>query len=286
MTKVRRCSRLKPIDANPRRKIVLAALSAVGVALILGAAAYGLGEGYGALKSLCDEQCRVVDQNLDVVVVTPGVMVTADVVKFHFGLTNGANLAEIDYDALRDRLLRRVPNIRSLTIERRLPNRITVEVKEREPIARVVGSGRNSPVGLMVDAEGVIFRFVRSVATYPVVRLAETAEPAPGVRLEGRNAAALRLVETALRADFIALNVQEVSAAPKDYVLVTLGDYSRAKVAWEDMDKDTPLAGASLQRQLKRLSQAMASGLAAKGATWIATDYGTPGRVYAAENDR
>lgn len=286
MTKIRRSSRLKPIDGNSHRRLVLTALSLAGAVLILLAVGYGLCCGYAAIKKLCDEQCRVVDQGVDVVVVTPGVMVMADVVKFHFGLTNGANLAEIDFGGLRECLLRRVPNIRDLTIERRLPNRVTIEVKEREPIARVMGAGKKSPTGLMVDAEGVIFRFVRSAATYPVVRTTGNATLEPGGRLGGRSAAALRLLETAALPDFISLNVQEADAAPKDYVLVTLGDYSRAKVAWEEMDEDTPRARESLARQLRRLSKAIASNLAAKGSTWIVTDYGTPGRIYAAENDR
>ena len=64
-------------------------------------------------------------------------MVHPDVITYHFGLTNGANLATIPFSQLREKLLKRVPNVRDIRIERRLPNRVTVEVIEREPIARI-----------------------------------------------------------------------------------------------------------------------------------------------------
>ena len=99
-------------------------------------------------------------------------------------------------------------------------------------------------------------------------------------------AAALQLVGAASQPDLLALNVQEVNASPKDYVMVTLGNYSRAKVAWDRMDECSAAARDSLQTQLRRLLRAQATGLASSTATWIVTDYGTPGRVYAAENDR
>ena len=286
MTKRTHHARLKPIDGKSRSRILVWALLAGGVLLTAIVTFWGLIECGTALQTICNEQCRVVDPDLDVVVVTPGKMVQPDVVTLHFGLTNGANLAEIDFAALRDKLLSRVPNIRDIAIERRMPNRVTIEVKEREPIARVVGAAKNSPSGLMVDAEGMIFRFARSAAAFPVVRAADDMKAAPGERLTGRSAAALRLLEVAAQPEFLSLNVQEANAAFKDYVLVTLGNYSRAKVAWDHMDEDTHVSRESLRRQLKRLAQALATGLVSPTTTWIATDYGTPGRVYAAQNDR
>lgn len=286
MTKRRRNARLAPVDGRKSRRAMMVALAAAGLLLLAALGAWGAATAFGTLKKMTNEQCRVSDADLDVVVVTPGRMVQPDVVTLHFGLTNGANLAEIDFAGLRDKLLARIPNIRDIRIERRMPNRVTIEVKEREPIARVVSTAKDSPAGLMTDSEGVIFRFARSAATYPVVRTGPEVKIAPGERLSGRAAAALRLVETAANPDFIALNVQEVSATPKDYLLVTLGNYSRAKIAWDRMEEDSHTAHDSLKKQLTRLKQALATGLASPSSMWIATDYGTPGRVYAAENDR
>lgn len=286
MTKKRvQNSRLKPVDRDHSR-LPAFVLAATGALLLLALVGFGIAMGFNKLQSICNEQCRVVDHDLDVVVSTPGKMVQPDVINLHFGLTNGANLAEIDFAALREKLLSRVPNIRDIRIERRLPNRVTIDVTEREPVARVAGTGKNSPSGLMTDTEGVIFRFARSAAAFPVVRTGPETKLNPGERLVGRAAAALRLVETAALPEFLKLNVQEANAVHPDYVTVTLGNYSRAKVAWEHMEEDTLSSRDSLKRQLTRLSQALATGLASPTATWIATDYGTPGRVYASQNDR
>lgn len=285
MTKRAQNSRLKPVDRD-RKRLPAFALATVGALLLLALATAGVVLGFNKLRSICNEQCRVIDHDLDVVVTTPGKMVQPDVITLHFGLTNGANLAEIDFASLRQKLMSRVPNIRDIRIERRLPNRVTIDVTEREPVARVAGTGKDSPSGLMTDTEGVIFRFARSAASFPVVRTGPETKLKPGERLVGRAAAALRLVETAALPDFLKLNVQEANATHPDYVTVTLGNYSRAKVAWEHMDEDTHSARDSLKRQLMRLSQALATGLASPTATWIATDYGTPGRVYASQNDR
>jgi len=286
MTDRKRNARLTPSGGKSRNKAVAASLFAAGIVVAVGLLAWGTTSLFVMLRGIVREQCRVADQDIDVVVVTPGRMVQPDVVTLHFGLTNGANLAEIDFAGLREKLLARVPNVRDIHVERRLPNRVTIEVKERDPVARVAGRSKTTPSGLMVDSEGVIFRFARSAATYPVVRTGADVKLAPGERLTGRAAAALQLIEVASQPDLLALNVQEVDATPKDYVLATLGNYSRAKIAWENMDSSSRTARDSLQRQLKRLKKALATNLASSTATWMATDYGTPGRIYAAENDR
>lgn len=286
MIERKRNARLTPVKGKSPQRLMVLAFSAAGAIIAACLLLWGILELFRALERVADEQCRVIDQELDVVVVTPGRMVQPDVITLHFGLTNGANLAEIDFAGLRGKLLSRVPNIRDIHIERRLPNRVTIEVKERDPIARVAGKSRSSPSGLMVDSEGVVFRFARSAATYPVVRTGPEIKLSPGERLAGRAAAALQLVEAASLPELLALNVQEVDTTPKDYVLVTLGNYSRAKVAWEHMDAISNSSRESLHKQLKRLLQALSTNLASSTATWIATDYGTPGRVYAAQPDR
>ena len=77
------------------------------------------------------------------------------------------------------------------------------------------------------------------------------------------------------------LKIQEVDTFKQDYLFVTLGDASRAKIAWEDMESRTRTSRTSLRRQLTRLSQAIKSNVAAGTKLWNAMDYGTPGRIYA-----
>ena len=93
--------------------------------------------------------------------------------------------------------------------------------------------------------------------------------------------AALRLLEEAENPDFTILKIQEVDTFKQDYLFATLGDSSRAKIAWEDMESRSKASRESLRRQLTRLSQAMKSNVAAGTKLWNATDWGVPGRVYA-----
>ena len=116
-----------------RRLLLLAAL----VLVCGGFVCWGFAVGVGALREVWREQFRVQDSAIDVVVTSSGKNVTPATIVYYFGLTNGANLATIPYDELRKSLIARIPNIHDISIERRLPRRVTVDVKEREPAVRI-----------------------------------------------------------------------------------------------------------------------------------------------------
>ena len=136
----------------------------------------------------------------------------------------------------------------------------------------------------MADLEGVVFPFSSNVSALPVIREA-TATPA-GKRLTGMAAAAVRLVEEAALPDLADLSVLEVDTTHADYLLVTLGDYSRARIAWDRMCEDTRASRTSLTNQLTRLSKAIATRVITQPTLWHATDYGSPGRVFAKDPAR
>jgi len=265
--------------ANPAstRIVVALFLGLLGLCAIGAGAAIGI----GVLRDIWREQCRVSDHELDVVITT-GKMVHPDVVTMHFGLTNGANLATIPFARLRANLLERVPNIRDIRIERRMPNRVTIDITEREPLVRVgLPRARNGATGRVADADGVVFQFSSNTSLLPLVR--EPAEPAtpPGRKLAGNAAAALRLVEAASQPEFSGLRVLEVETTHPDYLLATLGNYDKAKIAWDHMREDTRLSRESLRRQLKHLSEAISTHLTPNTTLWNATDFGKEGRIYA-----
>ena len=106
-----------------RRLLVVAAIVLVGG----GVACWGAAIGFRALRSIWLEQFRVQDSAIDVIVTTPGVNVIPEIITFHFGLTNGANLATIPYQEKSRELIARNPNIRSISIERRLPRRVIID---------------------------------------------------------------------------------------------------------------------------------------------------------------
>ena len=267
------------------------------VALVLvcgGFVCWGFACGVGALREVWREQFRVQDSAIDVVVTSSGKNVTPATIVYYFGLTNGANLATIPYDELRRSLIARIPNIHDISIERRLPRRVTVDVKEREPAVRIAPPKGASDSGLVADYDGVVFRTYNS-PRLPIIRESSEIRHTAGHRLEGHARAALQLVHLLAEvADgksdappaLADLRVLEINTSKKDYLLVTLADYSTAEIAWDHMGEDSEIAHQSLRRQLVHLAQAIATRLTPRATRWIATEYEKGGRVYAADPAR
>ena len=273
-----------------RRLLLLAAL----VLVCGGFVCWGFAVGVGALREVWREQFRVQDSAIDVVVTSSGKNVTPATIVYYFGLTNGANLATIPYDELRKSLIARIPNIHDISIERRLPRRVTVDVKEREPAVRIAPPKGASDSGLVADYDGVVFRTYNS-PRLPIIRESSEIRHTAGHRLEGHARAALQLVHLLAEvADgksdappaLADLRVLELDTSKKDYLLVTLDDYSTAEIAWDRMGEDSEIAQKSLHRQLLHLSQAIATRLTPRSIRWIVTEYEKGGRVYAADPAR
>jgi hypothetical protein len=266
-------------EGDKKRQVVaLIAVAAVAVTATVG---IGATIAFKKLKHTYELQCCVTDAGEQVEVVT-GKIVPARLIINHFGLTNGMNLAHVPFAELRERLMKDAPNLKDVKITRTLPNKVRVEAIERVPAVRVIGSGANANPNYTADSVGVVFWYPRRDTTLlPIIRETAKSTSTPGSKLSGAALSALWLLEEAADPEYSVLKIQQVETFKQDYLFATLGDSSRAKIAWEDMDKDTKASRTSLRRQLKRLSQAMQSNVAAGTKLWNATDWGVPGRIYA-----
>jgi len=256
---------------------ILVILSVVAVATV----ATGLYLGYDKLRKIYEEQCVIEDASLQVTI-TSGKMVKADVLAEEFGLRKGANLATIDFDAKREAILRKIPNLRSVSVSRQLPDKVKIVTEERIPLARMNVRGNRSETGRVVDSEGVVFVWQRGTQTLPVIREPQAPGTAVGHRLEGRALAALRLLESSAEPSRTELGILEVDVSKPDFLLATLGNYSRAKIAWEGMADPTPASRAALDQQLDLLVQAIRTRIGENTVIWNATDTTSKkGRIYA-----
>ena len=263
---------------NHGRLIVTAAVGGIAV---LALAIWGAKIAFDRMHRIYLMQCCVTNAGEQVEIIT-GKIIPAKLIVNHFGLTNGVNLAEVPFATLRERLLKDVPNLRDVKISRHLPNFVRVEVSERVPVVRVIGSGANASSNNAADREGVVFWYPRrDTALLPIIREAKKNSSVPGDRLTGMAFAALQLLEEAADPAFATLKIQEVDTFKPDYLFATLGDSSRAKIAWEDMEKPTKASRISLTNQLTRLTQALKTNLAAGTKLWNATDLSLPARIYA-----
>lgn len=261
------------------RKTALATVAAVG-ATAMALAIWGIWAICQRLASTYNRQCRVTNIGEQVEIST-GKQINARMIRVHFGLTNGADLASIDFARLRERLLADTPNLKDLKISLRQPNHLRIEAIERIPIVRVMGYGPKASKNYAADREGYIFWYPqRETALLPIIRDAKMKSGGQK-RISGMALAALNLLEEASSPEYDMLKIQEVDTLKRDYLLVTLGDSSRAKIAWEDMGRPSRESHASLTNQLSRLTQVVKSNVAAGTRLWNATDWGTPGRIYA-----
>lgn len=263
---------------NKKRRNGIAAVLVITALVLLVA---GTVTAYRELRALWIEQFRVTDIS-EQVLISSGKMVKADVVAENFGLRNGTNLALIDFDEKRRKVLEKIPNLKSISVVRRQPGTVTIVTEERVPIARMNVRRSRSDSGRVVDSEGVVFLCSRGTRMLPVIREASAPGTGPGKILEGRAAAALLLIDICRDPEFQELGILEVDISKQDFLMATLGgDYSTVKIAWEGMDTPSPASKAALARRLKHLLEAIRSRVGHGAVTWNVTDLTNPGRIYA-----
>ena len=251
------------------------ALAAFGAVVCIAALA-GIVFAYGKLRDLWLEQCVITDVASQVSI-TDGKMVRADVIAHEFGLKNGENLALIDFGRKREETLRKIPNIREISIARKPPDKVAITVEERVPAVRLGVKGQKTDSGRVADTEGVVFISSSGTQTLPMIREASAPGTKKGQRLSGRTLAALRLLETC-RKNFHELSAIQADVSKPDCITFVLGnDYSVAYIAWDGMDAPSEATQKNLEKQLDYLSKAYCSRIDDSIRVWDATQ---PGRVY------
>jgi len=244
----------------------------VGLAILLAGVVFG----YDRLRTVYLEQCVVTDMEAQVEI-SQGKMVPAGTLAEELGLKVGANLALIDFTRKREEILERIPNLRGLRISRQLPDRVTVTTEERTPIARMGLTGSRATTGRVVDTDGMVFVWQRGTQSLPTIREYGSITP-KGRHIAGRTLAALRLVETCREPEFLELGLLEVDTSKHDFLVATLGNYSKLKILWEGMDDPSAHSRKDLLRRLQNLRDAIRSRVATDTVIWNAT---LPDRIFA-----
>ena len=206
------------------------------------------------------------------VTITTGKTLTPDLVCEVLGIREGINLFSLPIELKRRELLDQAPNIRDISIVRRMPDKLAITIIEREPIARVGSNGR------VVDEEGVVFVRYAGTGGLPIVKGSdEFAQIKPGDRLHGMNMAAVQLVNCSLRPE-CRLRLLVVDTSKDDYLFLTLSDHRQAKLAWDGMQDDEKDTEVKMQKQFDKLAKAMDSEIGRPCQLWDATH---PGRIFA-----
>jgi cell division septal protein FtsQ len=154
-----------------------------------------------------------------------------DKIREYSGLREGMNLFELSFEEIEEKL-NGVSLIESVYLERKLPNTLIVEVKERVPVAKITGS-RATKYPFLVDRYGFVLPHRRSLAkTLPLIKGLDAEVPL-GEQLTQKDVEiALKIIalcdsnsklKTYLRLEVIDLQYQ-------DYIYLYLNDGMRAKI--------------------------------------------------------
>lgn len=260
-----------------RRRIILTVLALIALV----AAVIGLYAGYSHLRKLALDQSLIYDVDSQVTL-TGANMVKPGIILQELGLVNGANLAEIDIPRRRDALLANIPNIRSASISRRLPNGLDIVIEERKPLAKMNVVGYKGATGRVVDAEGVVFFCSRATQSLPTIRESPKAYTRHGKKLPPLGLAALRMLDMCRDGEYQTLGILEVDITKEDYLLATMANYSFLKIAWYGMTGPaSEKEHENLVYQLSHLVKAVRSNILPGAIIWNATDLSRPCRIYA-----
>ena len=260
------------VQASGRKRLVVALAAVVAVAAIAAAAIC-----YSRLVELYHEQCVITDM-AEQVEITSGKMVKPDVIAENMGLRVGANLAEIDFTKKREEILKKIPTLRTISVLRILPGKVRIVAEERSPVAKLSIRGQRRTTGRVVDSEGMVFLCQRGTQLLPTISEPLPPGTQPGHHIKSRAAAAIQLIDVCRNPEFSGLGVQDVDISKADYLLATLGDYSRLKIAWDDMDKPSAKSRKNLEERLSLLVKAMRTPDMTGTKTWNAT---LPDRIFA-----
>ncbi len=160
---------------------------------------------------------------------------TRDQVLSAAGLDEGRNIFTVHLAETRA-AIEKLPQVESAVVQRLLPNRMTVTISERRPIAWVTAKGDEDPSSsdrsFLIDARGIILRSRVVLPEYyhlPIISGFETGNLVPGRKVNALEMqAALELVR--LSAESPHFQARNIDLA-KGYCLVVT-DQKRAKITF------------------------------------------------------
>ncbi|MFA6289294.1 MAG: FtsQ-type POTRA domain-containing protein [Opitutaceae bacterium] len=179
----------KAMTREGKKRLVIAVGNIVGLALVIGAAGWGIFE----LVSIWETnptRITAAASNVpirDIALRTDGVLDKGWVTRT-LGISKRASLMELNLSMLQERLLA-TGQVQSAVVARKFPDILAVTIQERSPVARVmVRSGAAVPEAYMVSRDGSVYQGVGYDQA-----LAETLPFLDGVKLVREGAGFARL---------------------------------------------------------------------------------------------
>lgn len=170
--------------------------------------------------------------------ITPSQHFTEEHIRKTFGLTNGCNLAAINFVEKREMALKTYPLLRNIKISRIHPDKVKIAVEERKPVARInivhPKDNQGRPFWMVVDSEGVVFDYsLKDSRSLP--KIIESKPSAQGgEKISGKTMIALRLVELSSDKDLAGvMTLTEVDVSNDIYLIARTREDNKIKILWE-----------------------------------------------------
>jgi POTRA domain-containing FtsQ-type protein len=150
--------RPRAMSGEGRRRVAMGAVRAVTGASVLVLVSWGAWEMAGVIRENPDAmpEAAKTDRVRSLVLVTDGVL-DKNWLARTLSIPADATLMGLDLNQLRSRVLAD-PQVSSAAIVRNFPDKLTVRISERSPVARMMAqSGDDAPAMLLVSRDGVAF---------------------------------------------------------------------------------------------------------------------------------
>jgi hypothetical protein len=168
------------------------------------------------------------------------------------GINEGTNLFAFDPAEVRRLFLKQGAGFRAMTLTRRLPDTLWVEVEERVPLARIGEMSR-----LVVDEEGVVFARRAGAGALPAITGMRDS-PMPGATVAGLTQAALQVLE-GCKDPRLGLRMEAIDVSRDDCLVLRCGGGRPVRFSWAGMGERTPESRRAMLRKLVRLSRTLSS---------------------------
>lgn len=182
-----------------------------------------------------------------------GPTITANHVREYLKVCEGTNLFSSSLQGMRTNFLARTPIAKSITLQRKLPDTLVVNVVERIPLARLGRWGT-----LAVDREGRVFSLRAGSREYPVISGCSPENLKLGAQVDQAVMNAIEVVDTCHRTKVgERVKIASLDVSPKQWIDLYLAAGERIKLGWPDMDRPSADTRTHVENKLKTLAGAL-----------------------------
>lgn len=182
-----------------------------------------------------------------------GPTITPSHVREYMGVCEGTNLFSSNLQGLRSNFLRKTPIAKSVTLRRRLPDTLIVDIVERIPLARLGRWG-----ALAVDREGHVFSLRAGSREYPIISGCPPENLKPGAMADQSVMNAIEVVDACNRTKVgERVKIASLDVSQKQHIDLYLAAGERVKLGWPDMESPQPDVRQRVDRKLVALAGAL-----------------------------